>query len=917
VRLVIWRKSYFLLLPLGALLLLLAAVQALPDYVSSAGHRAQIESFASSLTGRHVRIAGNVSLGLVPLTVSATGITISGPDQEIITAKSLAMDLSVAALLRGQLAADSLTLDEPRISLPWPLPGGPNAVAPPPLLAALHAVVTNGTLSLDGLTVTGVSADILTSAGGGFSVSGTGSAAGLPLSLSLNLAPAGLTGDAPLTVDAGTAGTQMHLSGILTASGGINGQAQLTLPEGITGSGQITAGASSIAVQSLNLTQGNAALTGTANLALAPLALSANLTGQNLNLDALSPAAWATPVPVTLSLDASAITSGGQVYPALSLQLTAGPDGTTLNSATLTLPGGGTLTGSGHIAGNGTISGNASLAVPDTAAFLPGYGLPALPIWPSAHLSARLAGTAQSLTLQDLSGTLGADHVAGTLVLAGSHASGALAFDHLALAPLSTWLSQRPMDGFTADAEITAATASAGPVQMSHFALDGALDGTLNIRRVSAQLYGGLAAGSFTLDSSGQVTSAHGFLDIPSAAPLAALLPAAWTPPKAVLAPRLTLSLAARGPATALATSAVLTLGQFTVTAAPVLDLTHMTAAGPLSLRHPNAITVLQLFGLPAGLPFPGAGSASLRASFTASPTGFGLPDFALSFGNLTATGGVTAQNGKLSGDIAADTLALPRVSGTLQLPALPALTGTVTLTANRVLYAGAPLLGATAASLSLSPGGAALTLSHAALAGGQISGQMSAALAMGVPPKFSAQLQVQNLDVTALPLPVAFPYPLTAGQVSGTASLTASGFTPSIWLATLAGTAQMSVSNGALHGFSLSSVVQALGQPSPLAKLRLALTSGGTAFSSLSLNGTFAQGNCALTSGQLNTPAGTVSLQPGSSVDLYDQTLGLRLAISPAVTPPLTITQFTVGSWAKPKHIAHLTAAASWAPAK
>jgi len=42
-------------------------------------------------------------------------------------------------LLHGQLAVETLNLDSPVIAFPWPLPGGPRAVAPPPWLAALHA----------------------------------------------------------------------------------------------------------------------------------------------------------------------------------------------------------------------------------------------------------------------------------------------------------------------------------------------------------------------------------------------------------------------------------------------------------------------------------------------------------------------------------------------------------------------------------------------------------------------------------------------------------------------------------------------------------------------------------------------------------------------------------------------------------
>jgi len=911
------RQTLLILLPLGLLGVAGAALQALPGYVSSPAHRVQMESVASSLTGRQVHINGALSLDLLPLRITATGITISGPDNETITARALAMDLSGTALLRGQVAANSLTLTQPAIALPWPLPGGPKAVATPTLLAALQAHVQDGTLALGGLTVTGITADITTQPGGAFSLSGNGTLAGLPVSTTLALAPADLTGSAPLSVELGTADASVSLNGTLTATGDVTGKADFTLPEGVTGTAQVDATAAELVANPLSASAGTATVSGTARLAFAPLALSADLTAQNLNLDTLPHPAglFTAPLPVTLHLAATALTWGGQSYPALTADLTSAPAATVLRNGSLTLPGGGTLSGTGSLTPDGTLSGTGSLDAPDLSAALAGYALPPVTGWPAAHVSAQFSGTPAALTLRNLAGTLGADHFTGTLVLTPGHASGALAFDHLALAPLSTWLTQRPAGDFTADAEITAATASAGPVQMSHFALDGGLDGTLNIRRVSAALYGGLAAGSFTLDSSGQVTSAHGFLDIPSAKPLAALLPAAWAPPSAVLAPRLTLALAARGPADALATSAVLTLGDFTLTAAPVLDLVHGSASGAVSLRHPIAAAALRLFGLPTSSTYPGPGSAALRASFTASATSWGLPDFVLSFGDLTATGRLMMANGALSGDIAADTLALPAVPTGFSFPSLPALTGKVSLTANTVQYGGTPLTGPVAATLTLTPSTADLGITRAALAGGNVTASLHAALDPVAPPKFALAVQAQGLNAPALGLNLPFPYPLLSGQVGGNASLTASGFSPNIWLATLGGTATLTASNGVLRGVSLGDLDSALTSGAGITPLRVALTSGTTPFATLTLGATLAQGNAALTQGQLVSPLGTIGTQPGSYIDIYDQTFGLRLGISPAVRPPLTVTQITLGPWAKPKHIAHLTAAMAWKP--
>ena len=51
-----------------------------------------------------------------------------------------------------------------------------------------------------------------------------------------------------------------------------------------------------------------------------------------------------------------------------------------------------------------------------------------------------------------------------------------------------------------------------------------------------------------------------------------------------------------------------------------------------------------RIFGWDQALVFPGAGSASLRARFTASASQYGLNDFVLNFGALNASGQVMAQ---------------------------------------------------------------------------------------------------------------------------------------------------------------------------------------------------------------------------------------------------------------------------------
>lgn len=905
-------------LPAAFLLLLLAGlVLALPGFVASGAHRAAIESFVSSLTGSHVRIGGKLSLTLLPQPrLTATEITITGPAHQTVTAQALAMDISLPALLHGQLKVQTLNLVGPHIGLPWPPPGGASGITPPPWLATLHAHLQQGTLQLGALTLTHVNADLFTGQGGALSVAGGAVFKDHPLTLSLALGKISLAGAAPISIQAESSGNKADFSGQMDDQGLLTGHLALTLANGLTGDAALTVDKTGMAASALNFRQGKANLGGSASLAFAGPTLSASLIGQNLNLGALQTeaAAWPANIPATIGLAAKNITLNGQSFPALQANLTSGADGVVLHHLTLTLPGGASLSAHGAVSPKGALSGQASLTAPDLAALLSAWHLPPEPDWPAAQITAALAGSLAHPALHTLSGTLGNDHVTGNLVLSAGHASGTLAFDHLALAPLASWVSQEAGGPFTADGALTAANATAGPVKLQHLALDAALDGTLNIRRASADLYGGLAAGSVTLDSHLQMTAAHGFLDIPSAAPLAALLPAAWHLPPALLKPRLTLNLAAQGPPTSLAASIVGTLGDFTITATPVVDLAKRSANGALSLQTPNAIAAMKLFGLNKGLAFPGPGSISLRARFTAAPGTYGFNDFVLSLGALTANGRLLAQNGTLGGRITASTLAIPPLPPGLRLPTSwpAALHGTIDLSANRVLYAGAKLLGPSTASLAIGTDGATLKLKQAALAGGTLAGSLTAKLNNGKPPALTANLLAQNLDAAALDLPFAFPFPLHDGRINATATLNATGFTPDLWAATLGGTVALNASNGHIGGFDLARLASTLPKHSPAA-LRAAMNQGRTPFATLSVAGTLAQGNATLTQAHLSGPKGTASATGG--IDLYDRSVALRVNLQPAITPKAQASLLAIGPWPHPRRVADITKALGWKP--
>ena len=911
------KKTHLLwLVPLGLAVLLGAAILALPGFVASNTHRASIEELASSIIGRQVHIGGKLSLGLFPAPQLTAGrITITGPDQETITARSLTLDISLPALLHGQLSARNLMLDAPDIAFPWPLPGGPKAIAPPPWLAALHAQIHNGGISLGAAHFSGVDADLFTGANGTVTVSGTGNLDGRNLSLDLALGTIQLTGAAPLTLTAGSGDISLHFSGALNEDSELTGQLGLAAPQ-ISGTANINADGGQITANAMQLTHAKANIGGTARFDFARPKITANLDAQNLDLDGQQVLANWPGIPITLALTATNLTVNGQTIPVLQTSLDYAPSGTIVHSAQITLPGSTAVTAKLNIAPDGIIAGQANLASPDLQDFLTSYGVTPPAGWSSAHFTAQLSGTASQLGLDKISGAIGNNNITGDLVVTGRHAGGNLNFNQLDLTSLIAWLGHRPSGNFTADGEITAAHATFGPVPLTHLLLDAALTDQLNIRRISANAYNGLVAGSVTLDAGGQVTAAHGFLAVPSAAPLAALLPAYWQPPSALMQPRLNLAIFAQGPPTALSTSTIATLGDFTLTAAPVIDLSQQSATGPLTLRHPDAIAAFKIFGLDQGLAFPGAGSIALRATMTASPSQIGLPDFVLSLGDLTANGRILRTNGAISGQIDADTLAIPPIPASLQIPwaDLTAATGKIDISANRVLYAGNPILGGSLGSISLSPDHFTLAVTHASLAQGNLSGTLSAAAATTKAPALTAKFTADHIDASQLDLPGAFPFTLPTGTLAAEANLTASGYSPKIWAATLGGTASLAAANGTISGFSLTRLASAFKSKHRTQDLRTALAAGTSAFTSLTLLCNFDHGNCTLNNASLSGPDGSATAN--GSIDLFDNNLALRLALQPNVTPPLSIGTIILGSWASPKQYPKLKPALDWTPA-
>ena len=926
------------------MLLIAAFLLALPAFVAAPKHRTAVEAFASRLTGRDVHINGALSLSYWPQPeITASGITITGPNKEIITAHALALDLALPSLLHGQIAVQTLDLDTPTISFPWPLPGGVGAVAPPPWLAALHAHIDNGLIRFGAVDFTGVDADLFTGPGGSLSVSGTGQLAQHPVSLSVAIGKTASDNSAPLSIQGTAVGVEAMLSGTLDTRSELHGALTLHLPNGLAAKMQVDANAEDISTSNFTLSNSHITVSGKAQLNFNPLTLEADLTGDNIDFGQFSyfQAAWPPHFSAQVKLNANNILIFNKKFPTFRGIFSTGPQGSLVKDLSLGLPGGGNLTGNVALAPDARLSGHVSLSTPDLSALTSAFGLPQETAWAAVHLQANLGGNRIFPELKSLSGTLGQDHVNGQINLSPGHAAFNLAFDRLALMPLAAWFGERPLDkNFVAEGELSAVHADAGPVKFTNLFVDAAFDGSLNIRRASANMYDGIAGGNVTLGDNFKVASAHAFLNLPSATPLAALLPAYLKLPPGLFRAHLNLLVAAAGPPDALSTSAIAKLGDFTLTAAPVIDLTKPALSGAVSLRHPNAIAAMKLLGFDEGcanmspvpgypfqgvrqaciadandpaLAFPGPGALSLGARFIAAPHNYGLSDFVLSAGLLNASGQLIESRGRIIGQIDAGSLALPPVPAHLQMPGSLPFSGVVTWKIGQFFYAGEQVFGPGAATLTLAPDNANLTIEHANLGNGSVSGSASLHLTSALPPALNIKIRAQNVSANVLSLQHEFPLALGGGQITATANLTAQGYTANAMAATLSGNVTANVNDGTLNGLSLPDLTAAMSMAKRPA-LYKPLANGSTPFTTMALTATISHGNCNLTQAFFTALSGTISAS--GDIDLFDSTLALKLDVRPAVKPPVSLGSRLIGAWSRPTRYYDLQAAEHWHPA-
>jgi uncharacterized protein involved in outer membrane biogenesis len=741
-RIRIARRIIAVLVVIGLVAL---AIIYVPRIASGNYHRATIERLASDALGREVRIAGPIELSLLPdPQLRADTITIGSPEGGLITAATLKLDLAPWPLLLGRLRATRLTLRKPDVSLPWPLPGGAAAVAPPLWLASLHATIVDGVFHLGALTIDHADLSIFT--GGPNAVlaaSGTLAIDGVPASVTLDIDDTGGSAPAPmrsaisLADHSGRIGFKGTLDHASVLRGALDGTLAATATRGaVRFHAELQANGAMVALRDIEarITDpkvGDAThTTGSAVIALAPAPLlRLDLTGARWRIGAGRSLLYrlASVLPFAARLDLTDSRFGSIEVPAVQAVVTGDAEGLALRSAALDLPGAATAT-----LGETTPAGvdQFTVTAPDPATTIAALRdrYPWLPIWPDGigalDLVGRLTiGADGAVRLAALHGAIGGGRLPrstfeGALRVQphAHHAAIAatIGFDHLtldpdALASLRTALMRQTGSiagpvALRARQLVIQPASGHKPVKplamFTHVLIDGALrdaaaGGGVAIALGTARLGRALLVGHGARQSDGGIIAARWVVTGPDAATsLTTMLHALgidagtwaglalWHHPFAA-------SLVAAGPMHAVHAGITLHLGTIRAAALPVIDLASGTATGAVSLHAPNAVALIRdvggagVLGARNGLDWPGAGSVSLRASAFAGAERIGLPGFVLSLGALTTSGALSLRAGThplLTGSLAADTLMLPQTAALLHL-AGAALGSAVTIT--------------------------------------------------------------------------------------------------------------------------------------------------------------------------------------------------------------------------------------------
>ncbi|CAH2599472.1 AsmA family protein [Rhodovastum atsumiense] len=961
-------RALRLLLGGFALLLLLAvaAVWLLPPLLDWDRYRDSIATLASEQLGRDVRIAGPISLALLPTPqLTAAGVSVTeGGDGITIRADQLNLRVGLAALAAGRIDARELVLRGAEMRVPWPLQPVQISAAAPEWFATTSVQIEDGQLVVGRVAITGIRARLTTDAfTGSYTAAGNGQISGRPWHFTGRLTRAGDDGAAGLDITVDGHGpvqdTGATLTGQLHPDGSFVGRiagrgpdlSQLLPAPAVPfrAEGRVSISGGLAAADDLVGEIGGSAAKGAVALRVLPqLRLDVALAANRLDLDGWAPAllrgrAPAFPTGIDLSAEAAQLAGGTLRRLRGAFDIEGGT--VAVRELKMVLPGDAALAVTGQVLpreGGAQVprfEGDVTLSAPalrTTFAWLDAAGVaPFSALPPGVLRSAEMAGHAVlqpgQLALSRLDGTLDGIRVSGLLGLRTGERPGLAATLRMDRCDLDPWLPAAlpPLAGIPArlarmdaDLRLTAQQAFLRGTAFGPVALDAAVEGgALTLRRLDVTASDMRATLSGALREGGRIADGRLDLQAPSAAPLAGLLPPALAPLARArtfwLAP-LMLQATASGAPEALGLRISGELGDLRLEAQPTLDLSGRSAAGVLTLRHPGAPRLLESLGIGGTASWLGDGSLGLVARLSGQfavgrPARWAADSFDLSAGGLHANGTLALEaDGTapplLSGRIVAETLPLPvphpRSPEPLPIAALAGWRANLRLEAGRVLDGLTPVLEQAAATLSLAEGKLRLEGGTARLDGGTLGGSASLDVG-GTVPALAVQATLTGATVDG-PL-FGLPVDLVTGRVDAGLSLEASGYSPAALLATLSGEARVTAMDGTLTGFSLASATGGL----PEAALRTALSGGTTAFTRLDLALRARRGVMEVTEARMTGASGAVTL--GGSVDLGGSTADLRFGLLPAVADPPVVGLRLNGPLDQLKRSAEMAAVVRW----
>ncbi|HEX3984102.1 MAG TPA: AsmA family protein [Acidisoma sp.] len=923
---------------LVGVILLFAVLWFGPRLADWSAHRAAVETVASEILGREVQIKGEIHLILLPQpSITAEKVRVSdGGGGARMTTAGLTLNLSLGALLTGRIAVSHVELDKPDIRLPWPLPGGPDAIEPPPWLATLSADVTHGSFTFGSLHVRNADFSVVT--GGpdnALALDGTATAGGMPLQVDLDLSWPAPNGSAAVHLTlASVSGpaSNFDLKGALNARGQVAGQFTAhgaDLSEFIAAparafdaKGQLTADGQGVHLADVTATIGTMPATGDIALSLPaagapPLSqprLAINLHMPMLDLEPwlrAFPTASSKGLPLRLSLDADAAVYGDGLLRHFGVTLATSPTLLRIDALTAILPGeaGLTLAGfydpqSSGFTGQMKLDAPSPLVtlhwlaathlVPDLAGALPGLS--------SLAIDAGVTAGPGRVAMTGIQGLVNDTTMTGGVVLTDGtnpKLSAGLTFGRV---DLDDWLPTgwlvnpprpdllaRQLGGINADLQLAASEVWLGDDRLDHALLDADINnGSLNVRQFSAQDGGMQILASGAMDAKGALSSGRLILTAPQATPIVDLLP---HPLRSLMpdfrAAPLSASLTASGPPTALALGLEGRLGDLGFSAQPVMDLVHDKWQGALTLQYPSAIRFMTSLGFGQAADWLGQGSLSVVANAASDGSAWSVGPLSFSLGMVHGGGhlGYTVKGPpderRIVGALNFTTLPWPHPNADEPLPfgLLQGWNATLDISAASVVDDLSPLARQLRANLDVSDGVLRLALERARVLGGNAFGTIK--LDTATPPTASADLTLQNGELGSGARPAWLPDGLAAHQIDAALQLAARGYSLSSWRASLGGMANITALDGNLPGISLSAARSA-GDGVPDRKV---LFAGATPFDRLTATATLDQGELALSQAALAGSAGTIAAS--GDVDLVRGVCNLSLALKPSPSQP------------------------------